>query len=138
MSDPYRTSAAWACPRCGERLIADGPLRTCAGCGGAWLDEPTLDEALRGRASPTRRWLWWRRARLVCPVCQQPLGLVIAGDLHLDRCREHGLWFDAGELTRLIDAGGPLPGDGRGADDVVSSEQLLRVLRSALSRGDLA
>jgi Zn-finger nucleic acid-binding protein len=128
----YRTNAAWTCPRCGQRLIEDAPLHTCAGCGGAWMTETRLDAALHAHGvagdAPPRRWLWWRRERLRCPVCDAPLGLVVAGGVHIDRCKEHGLWFDAGELMRLLVEAGVTD-----AQEAVTTAQLLKVLRGAIS-----
>jgi Zn-finger nucleic acid-binding protein len=131
----YRVNAARMCPRCGQHLVVEGPLHTCAGCGGAWLAEPVLDAALDAHevadTAPPRRWLWWRRARLVCPVCGAALGLVISGAVHIDRCAEHGLWCDAGELARLLTAAGI---DGVEGGDEVRTQQLLSVLRGAVHK----
>lgn len=64
------------------------------------------------RAFGTTQWplgpsAWWRR-ELACPACAvgdrttDMVQVQVAGML-VDRCREHGIWLDAGELGRLLD-----------------------------------
>ena len=43
---------------------------------------------------------------LVCPVCANPLKLhvfSVDSGVVVDRCRDHGIWLDDGELTSLLD-----------------------------------
>ncbi|MCB9666190.1 MAG: zf-TFIIB domain-containing protein [Alphaproteobacteria bacterium] len=39
--------------------------------------------------------------RLACPVCGATMELVKHHGVHLDWCREHGVWLDDGELDAL-------------------------------------
>ncbi len=92
----------------------------CAGCGGVWLDSGELElvgerggvledellralEQLQGARPP--------QGRRGCPVCRKAMLEVRTETdppITLDRCpREHGLWFDHGELSRLVRAAGP-------------------------------
>ncbi|MGO8704322.1 MAG: zf-TFIIB domain-containing protein [Candidatus Brocadiia bacterium] len=109
----------------------------CRECGGAWLDSgeaaligaragtlqaglsAALDAGSAAAGKPSERPAGKpstppagkpdRKRR--CPVCRKPMSrhsppeLAPAG---ADRCRlRHGLWFDRGELRRLIEISGP-------------------------------
>ena len=39
---------------------------------------------------------------LNCPQCQSEMGLEVYKEVHLDRCRTHGIWLDTGELQALL------------------------------------
>jgi len=39
---------------------------------------------------------------LSCPICSKSMGLERYQDVHLDRCVEHGIWLDTGELKALL------------------------------------
>jgi Zn-finger nucleic acid-binding protein len=81
---------------------------SCATCGGVWAAE----------ASVRRRWenvtgapplpVLSRRVdrlrRLPCAACGTPMEKVMLGAIELDRCDPHGVWFDAGELERVVSA----------------------------------
>lgn len=44
--------------------------------------------------------------RLDCPECKKPMARrVYAGDsgVVIDRCSDHGMWFDDGELAQAVD-----------------------------------
>ena len=108
------------CPVCSTQMLTlefeQIEIDYCGECGGAWLDSgeaaliggraailqpgllAALDAGSAGAGPPDRK----RR----CPVCRKPMArhsppeLAPAG---ADRCRHrHGLWFDRGELRKLI------------------------------------
>ncbi len=85
----------------------------CLECGGTWLDSGELElllenpdevkkllhhPALSGKAE---------RGDKKCPICQKGMNEIALGSgkpVHIDLCRkEHGLWFDRGELKEIID-----------------------------------
>ena len=86
----------------------------CVACGGTWLDagelewiaeragvEPgPLTEAVRAGKSGTER------TNLRCPRCRRRMQKITVGgerNVELDRCRRgHGLWFDEGEMGKVI------------------------------------
>ncbi len=86
----------------------------CVACGGVWLDagetellagrsgdDGRLDRLLRDVAAPRGE------KRRPCPVCGKRMLKSAFGDLSpdlvLDRCPAgHGVWFDDGELSRLL------------------------------------
>lgn len=105
------------CPVCREPLIAfelEGvEIDHCVACNGTWLDAGELEqiaeladvppgplsEALQSPGAGPR-------SKRRCPRCRRRLTTVAIGSdpaIEIDRCpREHGLWFDAGELAALI------------------------------------
>ena len=51
----------------------------------------------------------WRvdqRAALPCAVCNEPMETLVAYHTAIDRCAQHGMWFDADELARILLAAG--------------------------------
>lgn len=116
------------CPGCGEAThavkLGETVLDECPSCGGAWLDAAAFRTLCAGREE---------RAALLdtplaavpdapaplgvvryanCPACKRLMSRVNfarASGIMIDVCREHGVWFDRGELHRLvrfIDGGG--------------------------------
>ncbi|MBX3187814.1 MAG: zf-TFIIB domain-containing protein [Labilithrix sp.] len=106
-----------ACPACGSRMIdaPDAPgAWGCTSCGGVWAGisaanraasilDPAVrqlaDAAAQNAASTTSR---ARSAQVrSCPDCRAPLAPRELAAVSLDVCREHGTWFDRGELQRV-------------------------------------
>lgn len=84
----------------------------CDRCRGLWLDAGEIEELLgpqrddmlvRALNQPAEA----RPTRYLCPRCDQPLHEIPVLDVKLDRCPTgHGLWFDDGELRRVLARGG--------------------------------
>jgi Zn-finger nucleic acid-binding protein len=118
------------CPACGEgrklhsRALGDTGLTVleCSVCAGLWLGAEvfrTLEERARQAAPPVPDPKALRaeassRARVrasagpfyrPCPTCDTPMTRVnferVSGIL-LDRCSDHGIWFDATELDAVL------------------------------------
>jgi Zn-finger nucleic acid-binding protein len=122
------------CPRCGAKLeTSEQPkakLHACGNCGGLFVESTSLTsiatesdvaDAARqadrsGQASPNVH------AVISCPVCATKMNRVKVRDVHIDRCDQHGLWFDRGELDEL----GDKLRSGKGAPKRSSSGSLLR------------
>lgn len=105
------------CPACGEAMItlelADVEIDHCVGCGGIWLDagelELLMDDRRKAdalldsfRADPSSA----EESRR-CPICDKKMTKIVVGDaaplLLIDKCRrDHGLWFDRGELEDIF------------------------------------
>lgn len=123
------------CPRCSTGLVdvrsGARVVAVCERCGGVWVDrdtadylsrvdDPDLETAVRRalRASsplPSSR----RAASVFCPTCEkQMVREELAGSTErLDRCAEHGVWFDQDELEAYAggqrgDVGGAAGGNG--------------------------
>lgn len=114
------------CPACKEPLVAlelDGvEVDWCASCRGAWLDRGEL-ELLHTNARTAQQFMSdlkpigsltanrpLRHPARRCPICEQWMAPVESAwdrSIVLDRCRQNdGLWFDKGELTRVLELQG--------------------------------
>lgn len=112
------------CPRCDCALVilswGGMDVDVCPTCRGLWLDQGELEELLdRTRARVDDPLLAFQRAvghssaskrAHLCPRCDHRLREVEAvcgrsdsAPVHVDRCpRGHGLWFDKGELSAIL------------------------------------
>lgn len=108
-----------ACPSCRTpaQAIATGEagdLHACAACGGQFLEHPTLRALLEEHSRVPS---FERTPRvtippasvairyLPCPICSTLMNRKNFGDhsgVVVDVCRAHGVWFDAGELPRVL------------------------------------
>ena len=78
----------------------------CAACEGAWVREDTLLAILEQRTSTFIELPWVPRpedsAPRPCAECTTPMQTLNLGSVALDRCAQHGVWFDANEMTTLL------------------------------------
>jgi Zn-finger nucleic acid-binding protein len=117
--EPLAEPGTLACPRCaGETLqivrSGAGTLHDCGRCGGQFVEQALLEELLSereggatvGLRAPRRQALHELRAAYVpCPVCQALMARKNFGGnsgVIIDVCRRHGVWFDPGELPRVL------------------------------------
>jgi Zn-finger nucleic acid-binding protein len=123
------------CPRCGiplqtVNLSTDKKfyIEKCDRCFGMFFDPGELDALLQETVTTSYRIDTRRLSRIAtagdaspeqvvyikCPVCGKLMNRVNAGarsGVVMDRCRDHGVWLDGGELRRLFEwrkAGGHL------------------------------
>ena len=108
------------CPLCkNEPMIVleldEIEIDYCLRCKGIWLDEGELellledaeekDAVLASCAVRTDI----REERIRCPICLKKMDKVTAGtsaEVIIDKCKKnHGIWFDEGELERVISMG---------------------------------
>ncbi|MBN1368743.1 MAG: zf-TFIIB domain-containing protein [Dehalococcoidaceae bacterium] len=110
------------CPVCREPMIVveyhDIELDYCSACHGTWFDRGEIDLLLRSMELEEKPSLLNRlvhqpqrpgaEAARKCPVCHARMSkhcLSSVAELTIDTCaKEHGIWFDAGEVQRLISA----------------------------------
>lgn len=93
------------CPGCGEVLDTAGRTDRCPACDGAWVNEDALVGMLQERTSTLVFLPWQPRPKdneRVCAVCRIAMQTVNLGSVQLDRCAQHGVWFDADELAALL------------------------------------
>jgi len=103
------------CPACREEMIVveykQIELDVCVFCKGVWFDADELAlllESLELSAGDLARPLSAKTAEKPrrCPRCRRKMEKVLMGPgdgVMIDRCRkEHGLWFDGGELDAVI------------------------------------
>ena len=116
------------CPECRVEMIVvefeQVEVDFCPACRGVWLDSGELEllgeragvlhedllaavETAPGGTAPSDQ------KKRPCPVCRRSMLSVNVGPgplLTLDRCpRQHGLWFDRGELSTVVQAAGADP-----------------------------
>ena len=105
------------CPACRQEMIVveyrQIELDICPSCRGAWFDAEELELLLDSlhlevRAQDLFRPLPQKSAEAVrrCPYCRRKMKKALVGPgegVMIDRCRrEHGVWFDGGELDTVI------------------------------------
>jgi hypothetical protein len=45
-----------------------------------------------------------------CPACDRPMAIELIGVTTVDRCAQHGIWFDQSELAEALENAAPPPG----------------------------
>ncbi len=111
------------CPVCDTEMIILEfnmiEIDFCTLCGGVWLDEGELElllspengncAAVSGIISDLKKCTVTGGARK-CPVCRKkmvPVELSTKPPVEIDKCpRNHGLWFDKGELEQVMASSG--------------------------------
>ena len=111
------------CPRCETALVAhlisDIAVDDCARCGGVFIDRPAIERLITDRQQaradellgayhdispfpePTGEKMYVR-----CPDCTTMMNrkqFARGAKVIVDVCRDHGTWFDKGELPRVVD-----------------------------------
>jgi hypothetical protein len=86
----------------------------CLACGGIWLDSGELELLLEDATEATAMLeqfsasIGAAKGKRQCPICLKKMEVVTIGDaapVQIDRCRRnHGLWFDRGELKEVVAA----------------------------------
>ena len=117
-----------ACPRCESALfhvqLEGYALDQCGGCGGLWVDRRTVEAIVRDQPKAVETGVrpdtcsgstdqaalltgeFKGRAYIPCPVCTKimnPQNYARFSGVIIDLCRQHGIWFDAGELNRVLE-----------------------------------
>lgn len=108
------------CPACEAPFVgipteASGRVHECTACGGQWVDHTSLRTLFERRV---RLCLDWGRRPdalsadsanrvryLPCPMCRQLMNRRNFGErsgVIVDVCRSHGVYFDPGELPRVL------------------------------------
>lgn len=106
------------CPVCENAMITleleEVEIDYCTDCGGIWLDAGEL-EMLLGEPEKAAQLLASFKIDSKsaekprrCPICNKKMKKIIVGAsapvLLIDKCpRDHGLWFDKGELHDIFD-----------------------------------
>lgn len=111
-------SRGLACPRCGGSLSArryqELDVDECDACGGFMVSPRTIDRIVTARdaatglrlALPSRPLNREASVRYIrCPECQKSMNRQAFGRISgvvVDVCKEHGVWFDPGELGEVL------------------------------------
>jgi Zn-finger nucleic acid-binding protein len=108
------------CPRCKIKLnslqIEDISLLECQKCGGFWSDADTFENICAEKESQANVLFFVRNKQfpkniipinyVPCPDCKQLMNrnnFARSSGVILDICKQHGVWFDAEELPKIIE-----------------------------------
>jgi Zn-finger nucleic acid-binding protein len=109
------------CPRCDVALDANGARWVCKTCSGILLTEPEISRLVADMLGAAVSELGWtsriaepqplklaeREAEGQAPVCPRCAAAMAPRSLYgikVDRCSEHGIWFDREELEQALRA----------------------------------
>ena len=110
-----------SCPRCKtilERLeIGSVVMSECTKCGGMWSDRATFEKVCFDRDQQAAALTFFKNRQqsapsnvptnyVPCPECHQLMNrsnFARSSGVIIDLCKEHGAWFDAGELPKIVD-----------------------------------
>lgn len=121
-----------------------GALHDCERCGGQFVDHPLLKDLLEqreayGRAAPRppprHNPLESPMRYVACPECKDMMmrrNFGRSSGVIIDVCAKHGVWFDRGELPRVlsfVEAGGLALSRAREEDEERRAERRGRVQR---------
>ncbi|MFH1615420.1 MAG: zf-TFIIB domain-containing protein [Planctomycetota bacterium] len=106
------------CPVCQNAMIVleleQIEVDFCIDCGGIWLDAGELELLLEDADEAKNLLASFRKAPDTCgeilrrcPICLKKMQKILVSDsLLIDKCRKnHGLWFDKGELEDVLTMG---------------------------------
>ncbi|MEW5768240.1 MAG: zf-TFIIB domain-containing protein [bacterium] len=107
------------CPVCREPMVVfelnQVEIDHCLSCRGIWFDAGELELLFEGSSekdnllSSLRRDEKCKEDVRKCPICLKKMEKVLVGSeekVLIDRCKNSdGLWFDAGELNKILEAG---------------------------------
>jgi hypothetical protein len=113
--DPY-ADRTLRCPACGGGLAFTGDRWGCATCHGVFVHAVALAELVSEMTGQP----WELPASIgapverACPVCATAMRGETVEGVAIDRCVEHGVWFDDAELGAVLEHAGE-PATGLGA-----------------------
>ena len=107
------------CPVCKESLVVleleQIEIDYCTSCDGVWLDAGELELLLETEEERTRLINLFNEAADVkeksysCPICgkhMKKFEIGVKGKVVVDKCKKnHGIWFDRGELQKVVEFG---------------------------------
>jgi Zn-finger nucleic acid-binding protein len=99
------------CPACSGKLDPVGVRLRCGQCEGLLVPSAQLAEMLQSTSPDDARGLDERlEARAGtprnCPRCKVAMEPVLLDKIEVDRCLEHGVWFDKHELAWVLELDG--------------------------------
>ena len=101
-----------SCPACPGKLEVDGARLRCGACKGVLVPVAQVEQMLHDMAPDDLRTLDARiTARFAdaprsCPRCGTPLRPMELETISVDRCDQHGLWFDTDHLAWMLEVAG--------------------------------
>jgi Zn-finger nucleic acid-binding protein len=148
-------AASYPCPRCAVHLksrdYGNLSVEECDKCGGLYLAPATMDQLVAARDLPTslrlalpKRELKREKAvrYIACPTCRKSMNRQAFGRISgvvVDVCKNHGVWFDAGELSeviRFVEQGGLERERERALAELAERERRVRAVEMGADRMD--
>jgi Zn-finger nucleic acid-binding protein len=94
--------------------LSEVEIDHCSGCDGIWLDAGELERLLEDAGKAEKLIHSFKvqhhtaERKRKCPICMKKMQKILVGtsqpELLIDKCpKGHGLWFDKGELPRIIE-----------------------------------
>jgi Zn-finger nucleic acid-binding protein len=155
--EPLLDASDAPCPRCAKPLRAaqDGGVFECGACGGLFVDHAAFAALAADREAETKPFAAPPRSSTLvgpdvevhyvkCPVCAEVMNRLNFGrrsGVIVDVCKLHGTWFDAGELTRVLEwiaAGGWIDARARERQAHAEENARLRAQHSEAAKSLLA
>ena len=107
------------CPVCKDPMIVleleQVEVDYCTSCAGVWLDAGELELLLETDEDRNRLINLFKEAEAVkekshdCPICRKQMKKFEVGEqakVLVDKCKKnHGIWFDKGELQKVVEFG---------------------------------
>jgi len=108
------------CPRCHTALDPRGARMVCVPCGGILITEAEVSQLIADMLGSTVSALGWHgrvaepqplkfsdratepRDPATCPRCTAAMTPQLLYGIKIDRCGEHGIWFDRDELEAAL------------------------------------
>lgn len=93
------------CPRCINSTLTTGDLQHCPSCKGTWVATDVLAAhvgKMQTSVSPKLRWKVDDRPGLPCAVCRTMMEAALLFETPVERCHQHGVWFDKNELSNVL------------------------------------
>ena len=116
-----KDAKAGDCPRCKHALesmrIGATSVRECPNCGGFWTDAQTFESLCADKEEQAAVLNFINAQKfeirpeagvsyVPCPDCKQLMNrsnFARSSGVIIDLCKQHGVWFDANELPKIID-----------------------------------
>ena len=150
--EPIAGDGTLSCPDCKLPMSAfsgdHGAMHDCGKCGGQFVENNLLRALLErreviGAAVPAGTERAIRSSMAVryvpCPACKTMMNRKNFGEssgVIVDICKKHGIWFDTGELPRILAfvEGGGLTRARRAAEEEADEERRGAVARAAAAQ----
>lgn len=111
MSEPV-SALCPACPEASELILwrsdrAGATVHYCRDCCGAWVKREVIDIlGMNAKADLLPLWIGppaiSDRPVRPCPACGAPMERKSCGQVAVDVCSPHGIWFDCQELEQFV------------------------------------
>jgi Zn-finger nucleic acid-binding protein len=86
----------------GDAMARGQPCWTCTACQGVWVGHRELEGVFEPHPPPFGAPAMWTETTRTCPECGETMGHVGLAGVPVERCLQHGVWFDRAELELAV------------------------------------